>query len=62
MRLDKTFVSYWSDRYVNEEMGSLERELFTTTHLVIAERGYLTADDLRKIGTWKAARVTGFLA
>jgi hypothetical protein len=62
MRLDQSFVDHWSDRYVNEELGSLERELLTTTHLAIAERGYLTADDLQKIGSWKAARVSGYLA
>jgi hypothetical protein len=62
MRLDQSFVDHWSDRYVNEELSSLECELLTTTHLAIAERGYLTADDLQKIGTWKAARATGYLA
>jgi hypothetical protein len=61
MRLDKAFVSYWRDRYVDDELSPLEGELLATTHVAIAERGYLTADDLEKIGTWKAQRVLGYL-
>ena len=61
MRLDKTFVSRWSDRYVRRELGPLERELLTATHGAITARGYLTADDLRRIGEWKTQRVRGYL-
>jgi len=62
VRLDRSFVRYWSDRYVDGELTPLERELLATTHLAIAECGYLTADDLEKIGTWKAQRVLGYLS
>jgi hypothetical protein len=62
MRLDKSFVRHWSDRYLAEELSPLERELLSTTHAAIFERGYLTAGDLEKIGTWKTQRALGYLS
>ena len=61
MRLDKDFVRYWSSRYENEELGSSERELLSTTHDAVAERGYLTPDELTKIVRWKTPRALGVL-
>jgi hypothetical protein len=61
MRLDRAFVRYWGDRYVEEELGDLEHELLTKTRADIAQRGYLTPDELTKIATWKSPRVLGVL-
>jgi len=58
MRLDEVFVFYWSDRH---KPGPLEDELFTTVRVAIAERGYLTADQLKKIARWKSQRALGYL-
>jgi hypothetical protein len=58
--LDNAFVRYWSRRYV-EQLSPLERELLAKTRVAIAERGYLTADDLTKIAKWKSPRVLGVL-
>ena len=61
LKLDDDFVRYWSKLYEAEELGGLERELLTTTHLAITERGYLTVDELMKVARWKARRVLGIL-
>jgi thermostable 8-oxoguanine DNA glycosylase len=39
----------------------LERDLLSTTHEAITERGYLTSDELSKIVTWKSQRTLGVL-
>jgi hypothetical protein len=63
MQLDKDFVHYWSERYEVDELGSspVERELLTVTHAAVAERGYLTADELKAIARWKSQRALGVL-
>jgi len=63
MRFDTDFVRYWSNRYVNEELGdsALEYELLGTVHNAITARGYLTSDELEKIVRWKSTRTLGVL-
>src|ERR1700691_2272600 len=61
MLFDADFVRYWSARYVNEELSALETELLDTVHATIAERGYLTGDELGKIVQWKSKRTLGKL-
>ena len=61
MHLDAQFVNHWSNRYVHEELSTLERDLLSTTHEAITERGYLTSDELSKIVTWKSQRTLGVL-
>lgn len=56
---DEQFVADWATRY---PIDDLERELFGTVNGAANARGYLTGDELSKIGRWKAVRSTGYLA
>ncbi len=61
MILDKDFVRYWSERYVADELGALERELLGATHEAVAARTYLTGAELVEIVRWKSTRALGHL-
>jgi len=59
---DMNFVRYWSGRYRAEELSDREQEIFEQVGPAAARRGYLTSDDLAKIGRWKTQRATSYLA
>ncbi|MGD0247336.1 MAG: hypothetical protein ABSB59_44420, partial [Streptosporangiaceae bacterium] len=59
---DMSFVRYWSDRYRAEGLSSLEDDIFGQVGPAAARRGYLTSDDLARIGRWKTQRAKSYLA
>jgi hypothetical protein len=59
VKLDRDFVSRWSQRYSNT---AKEQELLTKVGPAVARRGYYTVDELAKVGDWKSPRIRSRLA
>lgn len=61
---ERTFVVTWSNRYVNEELGteSAEERLLSVVGPSARARGYLEKSELAEIGEWKSIRIRSRLA
>ena len=64
LSLDKTFVTYWSERYIDDDIGGggNEQELFRRVGPQVAKRGYYQKAEMAMVGEWKSPRIRSRLA
>jgi hypothetical protein len=56
VRLDREFVEFWGQRYLDEELLQRERDLFDKVGPVMRETGFGTAAQVGAIVAWKSPR------